>query len=62
MYSVFMGPSWKLPWELGNPRIPEQGDRLVCSVFSQPSQELPWVLENPGILGQGGRLVYSMFP
>ena len=45
--SVFMGPSWELPWVLGNPGILRQGRRLVCSVFMALSQELPWVLGNP---------------
>ena len=58
---MFMGPSWEVPWLLGNPGILGQGGRLVCSVFMGPSWELPWVLGNPGILGQGGRLACSVF-
>ena len=49
-----MGPSWELPWVLGNPGTLGQGRRLVCSVFMGQSWELPWGLENPRILGGGG--------
>ena len=42
---MFMGPSWEVPWVLGNPGILGQGGKLVCSVF----------------LGQRGKLVCSVF-